>query len=139
MAKAFNLTGIDFGSGDWQTQLQGLGDFTSNYNTLLDKLGTLEGNKVTSSGITIGQKIGDNTAVKLGNGGFNLSNLASISNNVPATLQPQSLMAQATGNAGNVTNVSIGNISLSEVKNGKDFMDYLQNFNATMIQNFYTR
>ena len=139
MAKAFNLTGIDFGSGNWQTQLQGLGDFTSNYNTLLDKLGTLEGSKITSNGITIGQKINENTAVKLGNGGFNLSNLASIAGSIPATLQPQSLMAQATGGAGNVTNVSIGNISLPEVKNGKDFVDYLQNFNATMIQNLYTR
>lgn len=37
-------------------------------------------------------------------------------------------------NKSNSTNISIGNISLPNVQNGKDFVDYLQNFSMSMIQ-----
>lgn len=42
-----------------------------------------------------------------------------------------------TNNNGN--NISIGNISLPEVKNGRDFVDYLQNFSMDITQLSYAR
>ena len=93
--------------------------------------------------IVIGSKLNNDQgavmALKRGSGVVNAgatNTLASIFN----ALNGQNSNAQKVSNStSNATSITIGSISLPEVKDGKGFVDYLQNFSADMTQMAFAR
>ena len=93
--------------------------------------------------LVIGSKLNNDQgvvmALKRGSGVVNAgatNTLASIFN---ALNGQNSNAQQVSNNSSNATNITIGSISLPEVKDGKGFVDYLQNFSADMTQLAFAR
>ena len=92
--------------------------------------------------LVIGSKINNDNGVimnlKRGSGVVNAgatNTLASIFN----ALNGQNTKAQTVSNNSNATNITIGSISLPQVKDGKGFVDYLQNFSNDITQMSFAR
>ena len=93
--------------------------------------------------LVIGSKLNNDQgtvmALKRGSGVVNAgatNTLASIFN----ALNGQNSNAQkVSNNTSNTTSITIGSISLPEVKDGKGFVDYLQNFSADITQMAFAR
>ena len=93
--------------------------------------------------LVIGSKLNNDQgtvmALKRGSGVVNAgatNTLASIFN----ALNGQNSNAQkVSNNTNNTTSITIGSISLPEVKDGKGFVDYLQNFSADITQMAFAR
>lgn len=91
------------------------------------------------SELVVGSKLNSGAKVINANKGTGVipHNLTSTLVSMAQAFQGQSQL-QTTNNS-NSTNISIGNISLPNVENGEQFVDYLQNFNLDMTSMAYTR
>lgn len=118
-----------------------LSAFATGNNYVGDNQMALVGDNPNYREIVVGSKLNNDAgmlmSLKRGAGVVNASatnTLASLFNN-----RAVSSGTLVNNKANNNTTISIGNISLPEVKNGQDFVQYLQNFSMDLTQDSYRR
>lgn len=139
----------------WSDMVKKVSDFTVSFNTELSKLGiiptvssalpntssvSLTNKEPTYVEVTLGSILGKNKKAKpVKKGGAISLNDATSINSLFNTLSGVSSASLNSSNVGKNQNISIGEIVLPQVKNGNDFINYLQNFSMDMTQLAYSR
>ena len=141
-------SGISFASVGSKVSAKSTGDnkvsaYASGKGSIGDSEIAVVGENPKYRELVIGSKLNNDQGVvmslKRGSGVVNAgatNTLASIFN---ALNGQNSNAQQVSNNSSNATNITIGSISLPEVKDGKGFVDYLQNFSADMTQLAFAR
>ena len=93
--------------------------------------------------LVIGSKLNNDQgtimSLKRGTGVVNAKSTNTLAGILNSLSGQTSNAKQVSNNSNNGTTITIGSISLPEVKDGKSFVDYLQNFSADITQLSYAR
>lgn len=88
--------------------------------------------------LVIGSKLNGNLmSLQKGTGVVNAKSTKSLAGLLNSGFKESNLISSNSTNS-NSTNITIGNIELPQVKNGKDLVDYLQNFSIDMTKKAYS-